>query len=79
MMLRCRNPEIDLQVRLSESAQPIDEPLGGKIRLQADGQNTRFLSLKDSVRAVRDLIEGVPDHTEIVATRFGQYQALALA
>ena len=79
MVRRRRHPKIDLRMTLGKPAEPVDQPLGGKIRRRADRENARALALHQAFGARRDPIQRIADHGQIVATGFGHDQPLALA
>ena len=73
------NPQVDVGMRLGKPPQPMHQPLGGKVRGGADRQGARALALDQALGSDRDPVERVADDDQIVATRFGDHQPLALA
>src|SRR6516164_7439280 len=64
---------------LCEAAEPMDKPLGGKIRRCADGQNARTLPLHETLGSHGDAVKRVAHNRQIIAPGIGDDQPLHLA
>src|SRR5262249_15649559 len=73
------DPQIDLRMGLSETAQPMDEPLGREIRRGAHGERAAALALQQALGSVADAVESIAHDHEIGATGLGDHQPLSLA
>src|SRR5262249_36564004 len=73
------NPKGDMGMRLGEVAEPMHEPFGREVRRSADGQHAGALALEQPLGAECDPVEGIAHDCEVVAARFRDEQALALA
>src|SRR6516225_2448898 len=75
---RC-NPQIDFGMLLGKAAQTVDQPLRGEIGRSADSQNAALLTLQEPLGADSDLVQGIADDRQIVASSFGEDQPLPFA
>ena len=73
------NAKIDLRMALGKSTEPKDEPLGGKIRRCADGQNAGALALHHAFSAHRNTIQRIANDSKILTTDVRDHKSLALA
>jgi len=78
-MRRRRDPEVDVGMRLRESADAMHQPLGSEVRRGADRQRARALALDEPLGPNRDPIERVADDREILARRLSDLEPLMLA
>jgi len=60
-------------------AEPVHQPLGGKIRRGADGKNARALPLQQALGADGNAVQCIAHDIEIVPARLRNDEALALA
>jgi hypothetical protein len=66
-------------VSFGKSAEPIDQPFGGKIRRRADGQNPGVLALQNAFGAGRNTVECIADNVQIFAAGISNDQPLPFA
>ncbi len=62
-----------------EMAKPMHQPFGGKVRRGRDRKHAGVLPLQEPLSAHRDAVERVAHDGQIVASGFGDDQALPLA
>src|SRR5205807_4717799 len=71
--------EVNLGVDFGEAAEPMNEPLRGEIRRDADGKRANALPLQQPFGSVGDTVEGIAHDAKIGAAGLGDHQPLALA
>jgi hypothetical protein len=79
MMQRRGDAKVDPGARFGKVAEPVHEPLGGKVRRGADGKNARALPLQQPLCADGDAVECIAYDIEIIPARFSDDEALAFA
>src|SRR5215469_4980798 len=62
-----------------ESAEPMNEPFGGKVWRCAHGQHARALPLREALRSHGDAVKCVAHNYQIIASGIGDDQPLLLA
>src|ERR1700731_4562967 len=71
--------QVYLGMALCKFSQPMDQPLGGKIRRRADRQGARTLPLDEAFGCDGNAIECVANLDEVRATGLRDDEALVLA
>src|SRR5215203_6140436 len=79
MMRLGADSEIDLGMNFGEAAEPMNEPLGGEIRGNADSKRAGALPLQQPFGSVGDAIEGIAHDSKIGASSLSDDQPLPLA
>src|SRR5580704_4834500 len=79
VMHRARYAEVDFGMCLCEAAEPMDEPLGGKIRRGAHGQHAGTLPLHQALGSHGDAVKRLAHNCQIIAPGIGNDQPLPLA
>jgi hypothetical protein len=79
MMHRCGDPQVNAGMRFGKVAEPMHQPLGGKIGRGADCEDPCTLPLQEPLGADRNAVQGIAHHGKIIAAGFGDDQPLALA
>jgi hypothetical protein len=74
-----RDAQIDVGMRLRETAEAIHQPFRREIGRGADREHARALPLNDARGAERDAIEGVAQDRKIIAPCLRDDELLALA
>src|ERR1700736_6639805 len=76
---RCRQPQLDLRVRLGKPPEARYQPFSGEIGRGANSDRARPLALQQPVSAKLKSLKHVAHHGEIVAAGIGDHQTVALA
>src|SRR5215831_2470070 len=79
VMQRARYAEVDFGMYFCKAAEPMDEPLGSKIRRCAHGQHARTLPLHEALRSHGDTVKRLAHNRQIIAPGIGDDQPLSLA
>src|SRR5215468_2947721 len=79
VMQRARNAEVDFGMYFCKAAEPMDEPLGSKIRRCAHGQHARTLPLYQALGSHGDTVKRLAHNRQIIAPGIGDDQPLSLA
>ena len=79
VMQCCGYAQIKARMSLGKAAKPVDQPLGGKIRRGAHGNDAGALTLDQTLRADGDAIKGISQNDEVFPSRFCDDQSLAFA
>src|SRR6516162_4380485 len=79
MMHRGGYAKVNLRMSLGKVAEPVDQPLSGKIGRRAHSQHARTLPLHETLSLHGDPIKGVAHDGQIIAAGIGDDQPLSLA
>src|SRR6516165_8306342 len=79
VMQRARYPQVDFGMYFCKAAEPMDKPLGSKIRRCANGQHARTLPLHQALSSHRDTVKRLAHNRQIIAPGIGDDQPLPLA
>src|SRR5215469_5761564 len=78
VMQRARYAEVDFGMHFCESTEPMDEPLGSKIRRCANGQHARTLPLHQALGSHGNAVKRVAHNCQIIAPCIGNDEPLPL-
>src|SRR5438067_12689462 len=79
-VMQCaRYAEVDFGMYFCEAAEPMDKPLGSKIRRCAHGQHARTLPLQQALGSHGDAVKRVAHYCQIIAPGIGNDEPLPLA
>src|SRR5215469_9282203 len=78
VMQRARYAEVDFGMYFCKAAEPMDEPLGSKIRRCAHGQHARTLPLHQALGSHGDTVKCVAHNRQIIAPGIGDDEPLPL-
>src|SRR5215471_13052732 len=78
VMQRARNAEVDFGMYFCKAAEPMDEPLGGKIWRCAYCQHARTLPLHQALGSHGDTVKCVAHNRQIIAPGIGDDEPLPL-
>src|SRR5215469_16870717 len=79
VMQRARYAEVDFGMYFCKAAEPMDEPLGSKIRRCAHGQHARTLPLYQALGFHGDTVKRLAHNRQIIAPGIGNDEPLPLA
>src|SRR5215472_8222178 len=79
VMQRARYAEVDFGMYFCKATEPMDEPLGSKIRRCAHGQHARILPLHQALGSHGDAVERLAHNSQIIAPGIGNDEPLPLA
>src|SRR5215469_15112303 len=79
MVHRCREVQLYFGVCRGKPSKTVNQPFGGEVGRGADGERASTLTLSQLVGSKCDPVEGIANHSKIVAAGAGDDEAVALA
>jgi len=76
---RCREVQLYFGVCRGKPSETVNQPFGGEVGRDTDGERARTLTLSQLLGSKRDPVEGIAYHRKIVAAGAGNDEAVALA
>ena len=76
---RCREVQLYFGVCRGKPSETVNQPFGGEVGRDTDGERARTLTLSQLLGSKRDPVEGIAYHSKIVAAGAGNDEAVALA